>query len=276
MPELPEVETVCRGLEASGIMGQTITSVQVLWERTLHGIKKDQFIKKLTGAVMHQVRRRAKYIVIDLKTRGVLCVHLKMTGKMVVFKQGQSARAPHDRLIISFSNGQSLHFNDTRKFGKWQLVDSEIPVLAKLGPEPLTTHFDLQSFTKSIQNSRRKIKTLLLDQMVIAGVGNIYADEAMYDAGISPLRCGQDVSKREVRGLLSSIRKVLKQGIRNQGTSLGDGKTNYLSVNRRPGQNFSYLKVFRRTGEPCARCHTPIMRVVIGQRSTHFCPECQT
>jgi formamidopyrimidine-DNA glycosylase len=177
---------------------------------------------------------------------------------------------------MELDNGGALHYNDPRKFGRiWLVPDREV-VLAKLGPEPLVDDFRVDQFAERLQRRSAPIKSLLLDQRLVAGVGNIYADEALFRAGIHPARAGGSLTPGEITRLHAAIRAVLEAGITRRGSTLGDSNLqNYLRPGGQPGDFQNEFYVFRRTGQPCLVCGTPIVRTVIGQRSTHFCPHCQ-
>lgn len=274
MPELPEVETVVQGLRNATIEGQTITDVVVNWERSVGG-NAVSFTNQVRGRTIIAIRRRAKYIVIELDNDQMLLIHLRMTGKLR--RECISAKLqPHDRVVLQLSNGEQLCFNDTRKFGRMTLAPLHgTTPLDKLGPEPLENTFTPKLLQQQLAGRRRAIKPLLLDQSCIAGLGNIYVDEALWQAQIHPERSATTLTPNEIAKLHKAIRSVLLLGIKQGGTSLGDGLDNFYSVAGRRGRNADGLKVFRRDGEPCPRCSTIIARSVVAQRGTHFCPVCQ-
>lgn len=280
MPELPEVETIVRSLrnpenyplkagqssrEHSGIIGKTIRDTELKWLRTLATPEPEEFKRRIAGRNILSVDRRGKFIVITLNA-GTLLFHLRMSGDLRVESQMQPVQ-PHDRLIINFVDRQRLVFNDTRKFGRVWLVDDVSGVFANLGPEPLDPELTGAELYKNWSHSTRAIKTLLLDQSLLAGVGNIYSDEALFRARIHPLTPGRSLTIEKCDQLLAAVREVLEEGIRRNGASID-------WVYR--GGNFqNYFKVYQRTGEACEVCGNPIERLVIGQRSSHFCPHCQ-
>jgi formamidopyrimidine-DNA glycosylase len=178
-------------------------------------------------------------------------------------------------VALALEDGLELRLHDTRKFGRIYLVPDADGILGRLGPEPLAPAFTAAALFKQMQDRSRQVKPLLLDQAFVAGLGNIYTDEALWEAKIHPCRLADSLAPEEARALHAGIRRVLRRGLKNLGTSLGTGKANFYSVGRRRGRNRDELKVFRRTGEPCLRCTTPIQRLVVGQRATHICPECQ-
>ena len=256
MPELPEVETVVRDLKEAGLGGRSILKAAVHWAR------------------IEAVSRRGKFIVISLSTGQVLLIHLRMTGKLSFAPTG-THRSKHQHVILALDDGRELRFEDTRKFGRWYLLDDAQTRLGNLGPEPLEAGFTARSLTAILSRHARMLKPLLLDQQVIAGLGNIYVDEALWDAALHPCRLSNSVSVDDAARLRRAIRKVLRRGVRAMGTSLGNASTNFYSVAGRRGRNKDGLRVFRRVGEPCPRCRTPIERLVVAQRSSHVCPSCQ-
>ena len=274
MPELPEVETVVRDLLAAEVVGKVIVDVRVSWPRTVEGISPHTFKSRACGCRILDVQRRAKYIVIPLSSRLWLIGHLRMTGRLEISAVSEP-RAVHERMALVLDSGQEIRFIDTRKFGRWAVSDDPSTKLGPLGPEPLSPRFTSHHLHSILQAHRRMLKPLLLDQHVIAGLGNIYVDEALWVAGLHPCSSSDSVSNEQARRLYRAIREVLRKGIRSMGTSLGTGKGNFYSVAGRRGRNQDGLRVFRRQGEPCPRCDTIIERLVVGQRSTHICPSCQ-
>lgn len=273
MPELPEVETVARDLKEAGLIGRRITGAHVYWTRTIDRPSVAEFRQRLIGQQVEDVDRRAKFLVLSLSD-DTLLIHLRMTGQLA-FKDPTVPRAKHEHVVLELDDGRHLRFHDTRKFGRWYLVEDPAEVLAPLGPEPLADGFDAETFMEMLQSRRRQLKPLLLDQSFIAGLGNIYADEALWAARLHPLRRSHTLSEEEAYALYRSIRNVLRRGIDNMGTTLGTGRANFYSVGGRSGENQDELRVFRQTDAPCPRCGTPIERIVVGQRSTHVCPRCQ-
>lgn len=274
MPELPEVATVVRDLNKSGLIGSTITKTQVYWPRTIECPSAKVFCKQVQGLHVTSVHRRAKYIVMTLSNEYSLITHLRMTGRFY-FKDAAEKRQKHEHVIFTLKNGQSLRFYDTRKFGRLSFVEDAQTKLGRLGPEPLTKDFALTQFKKSLLTKSRQIKPLLLDQTFVAGIGNIYADEALWLAKIHPASKSDALTPINIKNLHSSIIEVLKKGIRNCGTSLGKSSTNYYSASGKQGSNQEDLNVFRRTGLPCLRCKQIIQRMLVAQRSSHICPKCQ-
>lgn len=270
MPELPEVETVVRGLRAKGICGKRIARVSVHWRRSVREPCADDFVRILKGKAIQNIRRRGKFAVMDLSGGWTALIHLRMSGRLFLGPAAEITK--HDHVILTLDDGRVLRFHDTRKFGRWILTQNPDSILGKLGPEPLD---DIKDFHKQLHAKSRTLKPLLLDQTFIAGLGNIYVDEALWEARIHPLRKSDSLTKSESAALLNAIRKVLRKGIRNLGTSLGHGQANFQLPGGESGRNREALNVFRQTGLPCPRCGQPIERIKVGQRSTHICPRCQ-
>jgi len=274
MPELPEVQTVVRDLAKSGLIGREITGVRIYWPRTVSGISIKDFCRQIKGKRVLDIWRRAKFIVFDLTEGFHLLVHLRMTGRFLL-TSAPKARTRHEQAVFNFGRNIRLRFHDTRKFGRFYLLKNPDEILGRLGVEPLQPEFTLDVFSRDMLSRKRKIKPLLLDQTVIAGIGNIYVDEALWEAGIHPERISASLDFSERRKLFKAIPKVLRQGLKNMGTTLGDGQTNFYSIAGYNGRNRAQLKVFRRAGTPCPRCRTTIRRMVVGQRGTFVCPQCQ-
>lgn len=275
MPELPEVETIANGLrmgrsdpaEAAhpALPGMRIQGARLLWERTLADPAPAEFAARLPGQVFEHIGRRGKFLLAQL-TQDVLIIHLRMSGDLLV-EPREALLPPHHRLVLDMDGGWRLALNDTRKFARAWLVRDPQAVLAKLGPEPFDPALTPQVFHSMLQRTRRQIKPLLLDQTVLAGLGNIYTDEALHLAGIHPLAAANRVSLEHAARLLEAIRGVLQAGIRHHGAS--------IDWVYRGGDFQNHFNVYQRTGAPCRTCGTPIQRVVVGQRGTHFCPGCQ-
>jgi formamidopyrimidine-DNA glycosylase len=275
MPELPEVETVVRDLQRSGLVGREIRDVTVRWPRTLDRPSIEEARLRLRGARIEDIRRRGKYIILDVSTGEALLIHLRMTGQLTIQPAGEPLDERHHHFILDLDGGEQLRFRDTRKFGRCYLVADPTEIVGALGPEPIDASFTPERFRAMLAGRRAIIKPLLLNQTFIAGLGNIYVDEALFRAGIHPERPANTLTEREIEELFVAMRDVLIEGIGNQGTTLGEGSTNYYSISGRRGRNKDNLLVFRRTGSPCPRCGTPIERIIVGQRSSHFCPQCQ-
>ena len=293
MPELPEVETVARDLQR-WVAGAQITDAEVRWARTIRHPEPAQFVTEIRGAQIGRVGRRAKSVLIHLADGRVMTVALRMTGALIVAPAG-TPDDPYARVVFQLADGRELRYRDVRKFGRiglWEggglqvrrkrtkrlkrAAESKAPyrvgdVFGRHGPEPLSSTFTAARLAERLRGRSARLKTLLLDQSFVAGVGNIYADEALWRARLHPLRTADSLTPVEVARLHRAIRTVLRQAISNRGTSFGD----YVGADDQPGDNAERLSVYRRTGEPCYRCGRPIERIVVGQRSTHFCPRCQ-
>ena len=274
MPELPEVETVVNDLLASGIVGRTITGARVFWPRSVAMPSAEAFCQALPGRAIERVWRRAKYLIMDLSGGEHLLAHLRMSGRIHLVAMDEP-RAKHEHIVIDLDDGRQIRLHDTRKFGRMYLVREFDAVLGHLGPEPLSGDFTADILLARLHEHDRQMKPLLLDQAFLAGLGNIYTDEALWEAQIHPCRRSSSISEEEARRLHRAIQSVLRRGIENAGTSLGNGKANFYSVKKRQGRNAQALNVFRRTDLPCPRCATRIERIIVGQRSTHLCPACQ-
>jgi formamidopyrimidine-DNA glycosylase len=271
MPELPEVETIARGLREGGtprggaVIGRRIARVTVNWARHIATPAPRALKQALPGQAIQAVTRRGKYLVFHL-TRGALLIHLKMSGDLVLAAPG-APRDPYARTIFHFDDGSELRFSDTRKFGKVFYVKQPEDVTGPLGPEPLDPAFTAARLGRMLAGRRRLLKPLLLDQTFVAGLGNIYTDEALHLAGLHPLRRSDSLAPDEVRALWRGIRRALQTGLRHNGAS--------IDWAYRGGGFQNYFRVYGRAGEPCPRCGTPIRRIVVGQRGTHYCPGCQ-
>jgi formamidopyrimidine-DNA glycosylase len=270
MPELPEVETIANGLRLGGdqhpgIVGMKIQQAYLLWPRTLAEPTPEEFQQRLPGQKILTIGRRGKFLVFRL-SQDYLLIHLRMSGDLIV-EPTSAAVHLHHRLMLDLGDGWRLSFNDTRKFGRLWLVADTSPVLGKLGPEPLDADFTDQAFHQGLLQTKRAIKPLLLDQSFIAGLGNIYTDEALYLSRLHPLTPANTLIAAQASQLLASIRQVLQAGIQHHGSS--------IDWVYRGGDFQNFFLVYQRTGQPCRGCGSPIERMVLGQRGTHFCPVCQ-
>jgi formamidopyrimidine-DNA glycosylase len=270
MPELPEVETICIGLrngseDQPSILGRRIEGTCILWERTIQAPTISEFEKIICGQEIQDISRRGKYILLHLEI-SFLIIHLRMSGDLY-FRANCQPIAPHDRILFEFKGGGCLVFNDTRKFGRIWLVQNPGDVLGKLGPEPFNPDLTGEAFHKMLLGHNTPIKKLILDQSFLAGIGNIYADEGLFGAKIHPLTISSQINIDSAEILLSSLRMVLQEGIRHHGSS--------IDWVYKGGDFQNYFRVYKRTGLPCRQCGTPIERILVGQRSTHFCPKCQ-
>ncbi|MBI2100440.1 MAG: DNA-formamidopyrimidine glycosylase [Candidatus Vogelbacteria bacterium] len=277
MPELPEVETLRRELERA-LVGRVIKSIKILWSKIILPLTPTGFRRKIRGQKITAITRRAKIIFLDLENHLTLAVHLKMTGQLVfqsLQSQGStSGEFKHTRAILSFTDDSRLYFNDLRKFGWLRLVsakDKQI-MTEKHGLEPLSPEFTLTNFIRALTRyPNRKLKPALLDQTLIAGLGNIYADESCLAAGLRPMRRVKTLTDQEIKKLHRVIKQVLKLALAKGGTS----SRNYVRSDGLPGGFFSYLKVYGRGGRPCRHCRTPIVKIKLAGRGAHYCPKCQ-
>jgi formamidopyrimidine-DNA glycosylase len=273
MPELPEVETVARQLRAE-LLTCTIVEVQVLWERTVDRPDIARFCRALAGATLVDVTRRGKFILMKLDTGQTLLSHLRMTGQWLVLESEDTSRpGTYDRVRLALDDGRMLVFVDTRKFGRMYLVDDPAEVVGDLGPEPLAEDFTPERLAAMLARRKGRIKALLLNQSFIAGLGNIYADEALWRAMIHPLQRADRLSPEQAARLHAGITSLLTQAIDQEGTSLRDNQ--YRQPDGTAGGFQDVLAVYGRAGQSCPRCGTMIERIVVGQRGTHFCPHCQ-
>lgn len=275
MPELPEVQTIVDELNAAGVPGCRVDAVTVRWSKTIATGSPEDFSRRLKGKGILKIYRRAKYIVFELSDHLWMLVHLRMTGRLVMASRAGRWKDPHVQVLLRLDDGRSIAYQDTRKFGRFFLTAAPASILGALGPEPLAPGFSAKMLSERIGRRRRRIKPLLLDQEFLSGLGNIYVDEALWLARIHPLRAAETLSWQDIRSLHRAIRCVLRQGIRNAGTSLGKGKGNFVSAQSNRGRNRNQLKVFQRTGLPCRRCGHAIERIVVDQRGTHVCSRCQ-
>lgn len=269
MPELPEVETTVRALRQP-LVGRTVIGMRNDWPRHLATPPLSAFQARIVGKQFRSIDRRGKYLVFNLSDHETLLIHLKMSGYLEVVPGDDSANK-HVHTIFELDNGYELRFEDTRKFGRVYLVQDPETVLGQLGPEPLSDKFTPTTFYSMLQGRKRIIKPLLLDQTFLAGVGNIYADEALYYAKIRPTRIANELSRSESDALHAGIQKALNLGISKKGATI----SNYRSPDGSSGEMQNEFIVYGRAGEPCERCGGIIERIVLGSRSTHFCPQCQ-
>lgn len=271
MPELPEVETVVRALRAP-LIGRTITALHVAWPRTLHAPQAPIFAARIAGQTVQEVQRRAKYILVQL-THDTLIIHLRMTGRLYVVPDAACEYADQwTRVTFQLDNAHQLRFSDARKFGRCTLTADPGAELGELGPEPLSDDFTPAVLRARLAGRSGRLKPLLLDQHLIAGLGNIYADEALFAARLHPLDPADALDDGALIRLHAAIRQVLQDGIAREGASVNW----YRKPDGTKGSAQESLCVYGRAGEPCPRCGTPIARTVVAQRGTHYCPACQT
>lgn len=312
MPELPEVEYTARQLRAS-VVGKTIQDASVFWERTISYPDSADFLAEIAGRTIEGVRRRGKFLLLDLSGNIFLSIHRRMTGNFLLLPSGwqidthlretdptvwnvkgpafiaaepTSAQAVdvvmrpvtlsqtlYCRVCFNFTDGEHLLFTDPRKFGRIELWprNREDEAFAGLGPEPFEATFTPEQFAEALSRRKTSIKQALLAQDLVVGLGNIYADEALFYAHIHPLRRANTLTAQEIRLLHEGIIAVLKNGIEHGGTSFND----YRDLWGAAGDNYNHVHVYQQDGKPCVCCGTLIERIVVTQRSTHFCPNCQ-
>ncbi len=269
MPELPEVETIRRGLEGY-ILGRRILEVEVLWPRTVRGMSPEEFRARLAGQRIEALGRRGKHLVIHLASGEGLIIHLMMSGRLLV-EEGSVSPGKYDRVLFHLEGDLTLRFRDVRKFGWMTVVEDAEEFLTHLGPEPLGEDFTAEVLRELLNGRKGQLKPLLLNQHFLAGVGNLYADEALFLAGLHPCRRSDSLNGEEIARLWQGIRSALEAGIEDRGSSF----TSYRDARGRRGSHQEHLAVYARRGQPCPRCGAPIARMVVGGRGTHFCPCCQ-
>lgn len=273
MPELPEVENVRRSLSRL-VVGKRIETVETDWEKILEG-GLAFFQTTLKGATITAVDRRGKYLLVRFDHDVTLVSHLRMEGK---YQLVEDATVPKHRFVhvcFTFSDHTQLRYHDMRKFGRMVLVptgaESQVGGLATIGPEPTEDDFTVADFMATLSRHQKPIKSVILDQETVAGVGNIYADESLWQARLHPEQPANTVSKIKARRLRDAIIAILQQSIDLGGTSVHT----FVDANGARGGFQDQLNVYGRTGEPCLRCGTPIVKIKVGQRGTHYCPRCQ-
>jgi formamidopyrimidine-DNA glycosylase len=291
MPELPEVETIRLGL-LDRVSNKRIESVEVRCERIILRPRPQELAAALAGQTIRDIRRRGKFLIFETDDYKLL-IHLGMSGQLTYWDQArkddekffitltglqkarQHAIDKHTHVSFYFNDGNALHYRDIRQFGKWRLYRPEEFKHARefwlLGLEPFTKDYSWRRFLEQFEGRKLKIKSLLLNQSFVAGIGNIYADEALFEARIHPERLARSVSVEEKKRLFRAIPKVLRRGLKYGGTSF----RSYTNADGETGTNQEKLRVYGREGESCRRCKATIVRIVVGQRSSHFCPRCQ-
>jgi formamidopyrimidine-DNA glycosylase len=280
MPELPEVETVARDLRGL-VVGARISGVRVSWLRTLRSQDPVAFAEAVVGRTIVGTGRRAKLVVLDLDDGSAITIHLKMTGQLFVVP-ASLPEDPYLRLVIEFDDGRELRFRDIRKFGRLGVArrdPSTGDLVGELGgakgfkgfgPEPLDVAYTAREFRRRLRARRGRLKPLLMDQAFVAGVGNIYADEALWEARLHPLRSAGSLKPADEGRLYRALRRILFEAVERRGSSIDD-----YTAPEGDGSMQERLLVYQRAGEPCARCGRPIRRIVVGGRATHFCSWCQ-
>ncbi len=276
MPELPEVEHSCRALAAAGCCGLRLQRIIVHNQSSLQDeIDLAQNLARGTLAppAIKQIARRGKWIILKLQ-RGALLVHLGMSGRLWLVETNQPASG-YERLVAILSDSRQLRFHDPRKFGKVICTAQPYSYIGHLGVEPLTDDFTVAWFTKLLRGRSQIIKALLFNQQLVAGLGNIYIDEALWETALHPCRAASSLSNAEVAGLHHAIGKVLERGIKNCGTSLGKGMPNFVLPGNSQPTNQEHLQAYGQVDRPCSRCGNIIIKIKVLQRGSHICPHCQ-
>jgi formamidopyrimidine-DNA glycosylase len=274
MPELPEVETVLRGLVAHAL-GRRITAVEIRHAGVIVG-SPDEFAATVTGGLIRRLDRKGKALAMELASRSggpprFLLLRLGMTGQFVVARR-DAPLLPHTHVLLSLDDGaEEFRYRDPRRFGRLRCCTAEEleAIFGRLGPD--AQKIDETQFLAALKDRRGAIKSWLMNQQFLSGLGNIYADEALFLARVHPLTQAGRLSSDAARRVYRAVRKVLDQAVALQGTSFRD----YIDIEGRPGNFLPRLRVYQRTGEPCRRCRRPIRRLIVAGRSTHFCPQCQ-
>lgn len=272
MPELPEVETIKNQLLDARLLNQVVEDAHFYWSNTLADPSIEDFKKIVIGQCIRDIVRRGKYLVFRLKNYDIV-VHLRMTGQFHIRNEMPQA-ITHERAYLKIGS-KYLIFHDVRKFGRWQLVKDYKTHLSHLGAEPLTAAFKLEDFLGKLKRSSRAIKPALLDQRLISGIGNIYADESLWQAKVLPTRSCETIKPKEVKQLFIAIKDVLKKAVKDNGSSLGSGKANFKGLDEIHGKYQYNFNVYQRHRLPCPNCQKPIDKIKFHQRSAHFCSSCQ-
>jgi formamidopyrimidine-DNA glycosylase len=274
MPELPEVETVRKGL-IQLVLNKEIASVDVFWSKIIALPEVETFKRELVGQKIEAIKRRGKYLIFELSNYELIS-HLRMEGKYEFFAAGDKAIVTkHTHVIFHFSDGSQLQYRDVRKFGRMELVIKgqahNFPSIAQLGPEPTPEAFTLPQFKADLAKTKREIKPALLDQKMVTGLGNIYVDEALWQAKIHPMQPCDTLTDLKIKQLRLAIIDVLQRAVAAGGTTV----RTYLNALGEAGKFQLSLNVYGKTGQPCPRCQTPIEKIKVAQRGTHLCPHCQ-
>jgi formamidopyrimidine-DNA glycosylase len=275
VPELPEVETIRRQLEP-WVTGRTVKRARVFDPLTVAPLSPAGFVRRMAGRRIKTLTRRGKYLFFELSGGGALMVHLRMTGRLTRFDAGEAHPGKgtrHLRLILELDDGSAVTLHDQRRFGKALILSrDECETLSRrIGPEPLEREFNARSLAEILRNRKRAVKSVLLDQQLIAGIGNIYADEALFRAGIHPERPAGEISLEETERLVRAIKQTLRDAIRLEGSSIDT----YRTAGGRRGRFQETFRVHRRAGEPCPACGGTVVKIRVGGRGTYFCPACQ-
>ena len=266
MPELPEVETIARDLDRA-VSGRRIVATRLLWAKTFDA--RGPSLRSLRGDRVTRVHRVGKFVVFDLESGRHIAVHLRMTGQLLA--DGSSGLPKYARLVLAFEDGGRLVFADARKFGRWRIIEGDPRDALGIGIDPYDPALTPERFHELTRKRSTPIKTWLLGQRYISGIGNIYASEALYEARVRPTRPAGRLTRAQSAALLAALRNVMRKAIAYRGSSVDD----YVDGAGMPGEFQKKLAVYGRSGEPCRRCKTAIRRVVLAQRGTFFCPVCQ-
>ncbi|MBS3811904.1 MAG: DNA-formamidopyrimidine glycosylase [Halanaerobiales bacterium] len=274
MPELPEVQTIVTGLNEI-LKGKTITNTYIYDDMVIGYPDKKQFIEKSKDKKIMSISRRGKYIIVNFDNNQYrLVIHLRMSGKLL-YKERQEGREKHTHVVFEFNDNTDLRFNNVRKFGRLYFIEDDkfenAGNIDNLGLEPLSDKFSLKLFKEMLDKRKGMIKPLLMNQEFIAGIGNIYADEALFLAEIRPDRKANNLKEKEIKALYKQLRKILRKGIKMGGTSISD----YVNALGETGKFQKELNVYQREGQKCKICGEEIQKKKISGRSTRFCPNCQ-
>lgn len=273
MPELPEVETVRRTLEQL-VIGKTIKEVEIYWPKIIKAPEPvEQFSDALIGQTIHEIGRRGKFLIFQLDDYSLVS-HLRMEGKYAVYPESEP-RDKHTHVVFTFTDDYQLRYRDVRKFGTMHLFKKgeevfKMPLL-HLGPEPLSDEFTIADLSMKLAKTNRKIKSVLLDQTVVVGIGNIYVDESLFRAGIHPERMASSLTLDEITRIHGEVKLTLAEAVEKGGSTI----RSYVNSQGQIGMFQLELFVYGRKGEPCKRCGTPLEKLVVGGRGTHICPVCQ-
>lgn len=272
MPELPEVEAVKRGLDQS-IVGKRVTAIEVMWSKIIRHDDIEAFKQSLIGQVCQRIDRRGKFLLIYFDTH-VLLSHLRMEGKYFLCDKEQPVHK-HTHVILELDEQEELRYHDVRKFGRMELLEIgqefQHPSLAKLGPEPTPATFSTHVIKEYLSGRTTAIKNILLDQRMVAGIGNIYADEILFDAYVHPEMSAAEITDEEIQQLYYSIISIMQAAIKAGGSTI----RSYTNMFGEAGHYQVYHQVYGKDGESCSRCGTIIEKTKVGGRGTHFCPNCQ-
>ena len=270
MPELPEVETIKNTL-LPHLPGRRIIDIELRWKQAVKQPSPDEFRQYLIGQTISGIRRRGKYLLLPLEKGGTLIIHLRMSGSLLLRPAGFEPDR-FTRTIFFLDNNMELRFRDVRKLGVLYLVKDELSVIGKLGPEPLNPEFTSKSLKTQLAKHSTNIKATLVDQMIIAGIGNMYADEILHTSQIHPLRTANSLSDKEITRIYKAIVDILESAIEHNGASIRD----YIDPSGQSGNAQSFFRVAHRLNQPCPICTTPVTRILVRGRGTYFCPVCQS